>query len=133
MVKKPPVNAGDLGDAGLIPGLGRFPGGVHGNPLQYLCLENPMDRGAWGAKVHGVAKSWTRRSDSAHTHLLRAATHCQVAIRIQLLDSLHKYFLIAYYAPALSRPGDTAVIETENVPSPRTMRSSEGNRLTRNK
>ena len=62
-----------------------------------------MDRGAWGAKVHGVAKSWTRQSDSAHTHLLKAATHYQVAIRIQLLNSLHKYFLIAYYASALSQ------------------------------
>ena len=45
-------NAGDLGS---IPGLGRSPGGGKGNPLQYSCLENPMDRGAWGATVHGVA------------------------------------------------------------------------------
>ena len=59
MVKNPSVHAGDLGDAGLIPRLGRFLGGGHGNPLQYLCLENPMDRGAWGAKVYGVAKSRT--------------------------------------------------------------------------
>ena len=44
VVKKPPANAGDTRDAGLIPGLGRFPGGGHGNPLQYSCLENPMDR-----------------------------------------------------------------------------------------
>ena len=49
-------NAGDLG---LIPGLGRSPGGGHGNPLQYPCLENFMDRGAWQATVHGVAKSRT--------------------------------------------------------------------------
>ena len=49
-------NAGDLG---LIPGLGRSSGGGHGKPLQYSCLENPMDRGAWWATVHGVAKSWT--------------------------------------------------------------------------
>ena len=47
-------------DVGSIPGLGRFPGGGHGNPLQYSCLENPMDRGAWWATVHGVAKSQTR-------------------------------------------------------------------------
>ena len=46
-------------DAGLIPGSGRSPGGGHGNPLQYSCLENPMDRGAWQATVHGVAKSRT--------------------------------------------------------------------------
>ena len=47
MVKNPPANAGDMRDAGSIPGLGKFPGGGHGNPLQYSCLENPMDRGAW--------------------------------------------------------------------------------------
>ena len=50
-------NAGDTGDAGLVPGSGRSPGGGHGNPLQYPCLENPMDRGAWRATVHRVAKS----------------------------------------------------------------------------
>ena len=59
MVKNPPVNAGDTGDVGSIPGLGRFPGGEHGNPLQYSCLENPTDRGAWEATVHSVAKSQT--------------------------------------------------------------------------
>ena len=48
----------DVSDVGSIPGLGRSPGGGHGNPLQYSCLENPMDRGAWWAMVHGVAKSW---------------------------------------------------------------------------
>ena len=47
------------GDLGLVPGLGRSPGEGNGNPLQYSCLENPMDRGAWWAIVHGVAKSWT--------------------------------------------------------------------------
>ena len=47
----------NTGDAGSIPGLGRSPGGGHGNPLQYSCLENPMDRGAWWARMHGVAKS----------------------------------------------------------------------------
>ena len=60
MVKNPPANAGDLRDGGLIPGLGRFPGGGHGNPLQYPCLENPMDRGAWRATVHRVTKRQTR-------------------------------------------------------------------------
>ena len=57
-VKNLPANAGDTRDAGSIPGLGKFPGGGHGNPLQYSCLENSMDRGAWRATVHGVAKSW---------------------------------------------------------------------------
>ena len=46
----------NLGDLGSIPGLGRSPGGGHGNPLQHSCLENPMDRGAWGATVHGVTR-----------------------------------------------------------------------------
>ena len=54
VVKNPPANAGDKRDSGLIPGLGRSPGGGHGNSLQYSCLENPMDRGAWRATVHGV-------------------------------------------------------------------------------
>ena len=60
VVKNPPDNAGDGGDAGLIFGSGRSPGGGHGNPIQYCCPENPMDRGAYWAKVHGVTKSWTR-------------------------------------------------------------------------
>ena len=59
MVKNPPANAGDVTEAGSIPGLGRSPGGRHGNPLQYSCLENPMDRGAWWDIVHTVAKSQT--------------------------------------------------------------------------
>ena len=57
VLKNLPVNTGDLRDEGSIPGLGRSPGGGHGNPLQYPCLENPMDRGAWQATVHGVTKS----------------------------------------------------------------------------
>ena len=56
-----------MGDLGSIPGLGRSPGGGHGNPLQYPCLENLLDRGAWLAAVHGVAESQTRLSDQ-HTH-----------------------------------------------------------------
>ena len=60
VVKNPPANAGDTRDGDLVPGMSRFPGAGHGSPLQYSCLENPMDRGAWRAKVHGVAKGWTR-------------------------------------------------------------------------
>ena len=56
-VKNPPVSAEDVG---LIPGSGRSSGGGNGNPLQYSCLENPMDRGAWPVRVHGVAMNWTR-------------------------------------------------------------------------
>ena len=60
VVKNPPANAGDIRDAGSIPGLGRSPEGGHGHPLQYSCLENPMDGGAWRAVVHGVAKNQTQ-------------------------------------------------------------------------
>ena len=58
MVKSPPANAGDIRDVGWIAGPRRSPGGGHGNPLQYFCLENSMDRGALWAAVYGVAKSW---------------------------------------------------------------------------
>ena len=57
VVKNPPANAGDLRDSGLIPGLGRSPGGGNGNPLQYSFLENPMDREASQVTVHRVTKS----------------------------------------------------------------------------
>ena len=59
-VKNPTVNAGDIRDTSSVPGLGRSPGGRHGNPLQYSCLENPMDRAVWWATVHGVTQSQTR-------------------------------------------------------------------------
>ena len=60
VVKNPPASARDVGS---IPGSGKSPGGENGNPLQYSCLENPMDRGAWRATVHEVAKSQTRLND----------------------------------------------------------------------
>ena len=59
VVKNLSANAGDTRHSGLIPGLGRSPGGGHGNPLESSCLKNPMDRGAWRAMVHRVAKSQT--------------------------------------------------------------------------
>ena len=68
MVKNPLANAGDARDVGSIPELGRSPGGGHGNPLQYSCLENPRDRGAWRATVHGVTQS--------QTSLKRLSMHC---------------------------------------------------------
>ena len=61
VVKNLPANAGGVGDTGSIPGLGRSPREGNGNPLQYSCLGNPMDRGAWRAIVHGVAKSHRER------------------------------------------------------------------------
>ena len=63
MVKNLSANAGDKRDVGSVPGSGRSPEGGHGNPLQYSCLENPMEKGAWRATVHGVAKSWAGLRD----------------------------------------------------------------------
>ena len=65
-VKNPPASSGDIRDVDSIPGSGRSPGEGHGNPFQHSCLENPMDRGAWRAIVHGVAKTWTQ-----HAHTLQ--------------------------------------------------------------
>ena len=78
VIKNPPAKAGDTRDMGSIPGWGRSPGGGNGNPLQHSCLENSMDRGAWRATVHGVAKELNRTSVCvcvhAHTHT-RTHTH----------------------------------------------------------
>ena len=60
VVKNTPANAGHIRDLGLILGLGKYPEVGQGNPLQYSCLENPMDRGAWQGIVHGVTKHWTQ-------------------------------------------------------------------------
>ena len=72
MVKNPAANVGDARDVGSIPGSGRSPGGGNGNPLQYSCLENPMDREAWQDMVHRIAKSQTqlkRFSKHAYNYL----------------------------------------------------------------
>ena len=66
VVKNPPANAGDARNVGSIPGSGRSPGVGNGNPHQYSCLENSMDRGAWQTIIHRVAKSWTRLSSWAY-------------------------------------------------------------------
>ena len=82
-VKNLPVNASDLRDAVSIPEWGRSPGGGHGSPLQCSCLENPMDRGAWQATDHRVAKSWTQlKRLSLHT-----TTHRMVVERIRLFTN----------------------------------------------
>ena len=74
-----------MGDLGSIPGLGRSPGERNGNPLQYSCLENPMDGGAWWATVHGVAKSQTQLSNLTFTFI-----YLKVAKRVDLKISHHK-------------------------------------------
>ena len=81
------VSTGDTEDAGSIPGLARCPGGENGNPLQYSCLENPIDRGAWQARVHGIAKSQTGLSVRVHTH---THTHTHTTMKKPVLTTDHK-------------------------------------------
>ena len=87
MVKNSPANAGEVG---LIPGLGRSPGEVHGNPLQYSCLQNSMDRGAWQATDHGVTKSWTGLCTHAHCY------YCHYCLFLILFDRKLKNHIIQY-------------------------------------
>ena len=108
VVKKQPVNSGDTGS---IPGSRRSPGVRNGNPLQYSCLENSTNRGAWWARVHGVSKSWTWLSTSMHTHTHLSLVNimkytCILTIDIIynilsiliLVYSLGKYKYIYYYS-----------------------------------
>ena len=86
--KESACNAGDTGDMGSILGLGRSPGGGHGNPLQYSCLENPMDRGVWQPTVYRVAKSQTQlKRLSAHT------CSCADFLTLKKIESLSFYLL----------------------------------------
>ena len=75
VVKNLPANEGDTKDTGSIPGWGRSPGGGHGSPVQYSCLENPMDRGACWATVQRVTVSQTQLSTHAHMHTLLHKRH----------------------------------------------------------
>ena len=88
-----------VGDKGSVPGSGRSPGGGNGNPLQYSRLENPMDREAWQATVHGVAKSWTwLKRVSTHTHLRMKSS--RVGLSSMLLSPSH-----SPYSPPTSEAG----------------------------
>ena len=91
-VKASACNAGDLGS---IPGSGRSPGEGNGNPIQYSCLENPMDGGAWQATVHGVPKSWTRLSDFTFTFQLKKAMYLRHGGEMGSEQDFHET-LIAY-------------------------------------
>ena len=75
MVKNPLASAGDIRDKGSIPGSGRSPGVGNGNPLQYSCLENSMDRGAWRAKVHGASESDTNDHSTAQRNSMMVWFH----------------------------------------------------------
>ena len=87
MVKNLPANAGDIRDMGSVPGLGRSSGEGHGNSLQYSCLENPVDRGAWQATVHRVTKSPTLLTWLAHVYLLIACLHGTVIVDLSISHS----------------------------------------------
>ena len=84
VVKNPPAKAGDAGDMGSIPGLGRSLGVGYGNPLKYSCLENFMDKRAWQSAVHGVAKSWTWLSDRACMHYQKIRIYICLKSTLQL-------------------------------------------------
>ena len=94
--KESTCNAGDAKDRGSIPGLGRSPEGRHGNSLQYPCLGNPMDRGAWQATAHRVTKSWTKlKRLSLHT---RSPHHNNIGIHWLhlLLDNVVDWVLYSH-------------------------------------
>ena len=94
MIKNPPASVGDVRD----PGWGRSPGEGHGNPLQYSCLENPMDRGAWQATVHRVTKSWTQ--------LEQLSTHSTPLPKKDLRNiQLYLDFPIIWIKPSLVNTG----------------------------
>ena len=90
MVKNVAVNAGDERYASVIPALGRSLGEGNSNPLQYSCLENPMDRGTWWATVCGVTKSQTQLSTHAHTH---THTHTHTGLSLILNESMEVKYL----------------------------------------
>ena len=82
---------GDAEDVSSVPGLGRSPRGEHGNPLQYSCLENPMDKGAWWAAVPGVAKSWIQLKQLSTQHALKDYTDvCILKFALHLYRILYK-------------------------------------------
>ena len=85
LVKNPPANARDARDVGSVPGWGKFPGEVNGNPLQYSCLENFVDGGAWRATVHGIVKSCTQLTAFVYTH---TQTHTVI---VHCMDTAFNY------------------------------------------
>ena len=91
VVKNPSANAGDIPAMGSIPGSRRSPGGGHGNPLQYFCLENPMNRGAWRAIVHGASKNGTQVKQPSTQHVAHATRSLNDGLCLYNMNNL-KYF-----------------------------------------
>ena len=112
VVKNPPANAGDVRDAGLIPGLGRSPGGGYGNLVQYSCLEDLTDRGAWWATIHRVTKSQILLQRlKMHTHIVQYKNACNFYIHWEakkLMWLTLLWYLLDYYwsrnEPTISPP-----------------------------
>ena len=118
MVKNPPANAGDTGEGGLIPGLGRSPEEGNGNPLQYSCLENLTDRGAWRAMVHGVAKSRTR--------LKQLSRHAQWGLGAIVFLALSPVSPIHLWAPRSAPQERRSSPASQVFPGPLPLRSPAG-------
>ena len=96
IVKNPPASAGDSGDTGSIPGSGRSPGEVNGNPLQYSCLENTMDRGAWQATVHGRGGGHKRVRHDWATKQLNNNSNSKSTVNLNCQTVLHKSCIILH-------------------------------------
>ena len=105
MVKNLSANAGDVRDVGFIPTLGRSPEEGRGNPLQYSCLENPMDRGAWRATFHGVAKSQIRLKCLSTSHI-QSSFNPDVKISLDQLSTERNFYRqLSYGHKTLSLTG----------------------------
>ena len=120
VVKNLPVNAGEIRDVGSIPGLGRSPGGGHGNPLQYSCLENPMERRIWQGTVHSVQKSQTQLKQLS-THRLVHIPYTYLLSSVQfshsvVSDSLWPHELQHTRPPC---PSPTPGVHSDSHPSSR--------------
>ena len=110
VIKNPPATAGDARDTGSIPGSGRSPGGGHGNPVKYSCLENPIDKGVWWVTVHGITKSRTQLKACTQTHtdlnIVQAPFFKfseQISIKILSSNQLYsnEKILLPFYQPSL--------------------------------
>ena len=123
--KNPPANAGDISDVGWIPGSGICPGGGHGNPLNYSCLENPMDKGSWQATVHRVTKSQTLLKQlSTYKVIDFFSWSSKVSVsswvipqrlgRIPVLPSYHKFWTQIYPPPPITWAGSHSRISWNN-------------------
>ena len=97
MVKNLPANAGDIRDAASTPGLGRSPGGGHADPLQYSCLENPMDRGWWSTGSHRVGHNWSDLTHSTHTEGFISKVSLEELLHLDHINNWKSYLI---YLPA---------------------------------